>query len=335
MKYNELIGEKDLDMPVRIGPTNGAQMLREEVSNLYPGVVKANGVLVTHGAAEANFLLLNHLVSRDDECVLVVPNYMQAYGILRAIGAQVKLSGLDRERGWSLNIEEMKEMVSRKTKAILVTNPNNPTGARLEEAELRAICDIAQAADAYVVGDEVLSGLELDGRRTTSPVEVYEKGISTRSVSKLGLSGLRVGWIAARDPTIAAKCWAIRDYTSLGSSYFNQHIAAVALQNLEKIRQRDREILNDRAAILREGVAENSQTLQCTPPQAGATALVTYKLNVGSVDFCRRLADKEHLAVSPGDYFEAPKSFRILYGTHAEKLRAALERIGRFVRGLQ
>ncbi|MEM2101880.1 MAG: aminotransferase class I/II-fold pyridoxal phosphate-dependent enzyme [Candidatus Bathyarchaeia archaeon] len=334
LRYNELISEKDLDAPIRIGPTNGTEELRQEISALYSGVVEADGVLVTHGAAEANFLLLNYLVAPGDECVFLVPNYMQAKGILEAIGARVRLSWLDEKKNYRPNIEEINELTSKKTKAILITNPNNPTGARLTLKELEAICDIARSVNAYVIGDEVLCGLEIDGKITKSPVEIYEKGVSTRSVSKLGLSGLRVGWIASRDPTIAQKCWSFRDYTSLGNSFFNQHVAAVALKKLDWIRERNRKILSHRVEILMKAVEENKDIISCVKPQAGSTALIRYNHSINSVEYCKKLAEKEKVAVSPGDYFEVPQRFRILYGTDAEKLKNGLQKIIRFTRSL-
>lgn len=332
LKFNELIQEKDLDAPVRIGPTNGIPALREEISKLYSGVVQADGVLVTHGCAEANFLLLNYLVSQDDECIFLVPNYMQAKGILEGLGAKVRLVSLNKNNFYHPDVSRINELASRKTKAILITNPNNPTGARLTSKELEAICDIAHSVDAFVIGDEVLSGLEIDGTRTFSPVEIYEKGISTRSVSKLGLSGLRIGWIAARNPEIARKCWSLRDYTSLGNSYFNQRVALAALNKFDWIAERNRKILISRRKILMHSIKENADVITCTEPKAGATCLMSYKTSANSVDYCRKLAIEERVAVSPGDYFEAPRTFRILYGTDEEKLKTGLGRICRFTR---
>jgi len=334
IKYNELISERDLDMPIRIGPTNGSEELRQEISRLYSGVVSAEGVLVTHGAAEANFLLLNCLIAPGDECIFLVPNYMQAKGILEAIGAKVKLAWLDEKSNYHPNMEEINELTSKKTKAILITNPNNPTGARLTLKELEEICEIAQNVGAYVIGDEVLCGLEIDGEKTKSPVEIYEKGISTRSVSKLGLSGLRVGWIATRDSTIVKRCWSIKDYTSLGNSFFNQHVATIVLKKLDLIKERNRKILSHRVEILMNAVNENKDLISCIKPQAGSTALIRYKPSINSIEYCRRLAQREGVAVSPGDYFEAPQRFRILYGTTIEKLEKGLQKIIRFTKSL-
>ena len=334
-KYSELISQEDLNMPVRIGPTNGHEVLRQKISELYQGAVDEDSVLVTHGASEANFLLLNYLIAPRDECILVVPNYMQVWGILRAIGARVKLAYLDENRDYKLDIDGINELISKNTKAILVTNPNNPTGAVLTSDELRGICDLAKVVHAYVIGDEVLSGLEIDGKRSLSPVEIYDRGISTRSLSKLGLSGLRVGWVAARDPAVAKGCWRIRDYTSLGSSFFNQHIAVVALRSLDKIAQRDREILSERVGTLMNWVKENEEFVICVRPKAGATAMVKYKFGIDSTEFCTQLLKEERVAVSPGDYFVVPESFRVLYGTDQSKLKAALERIHKFLERVQ
>jgi len=334
IKYNEIISERDLDMPIKIGPTNGIEELRQEISRLYSGAISAENVLITHGAAEANFLVLNSLISPGDECIFLVPNYMQAKGILEAIGAKVKLAWLDEKRNYHLNLEEINELTSEKTKAILITNPNNPTGVRLTLKELEGICEIAQSVGAYVIADEVLSGLEIDGERTVSPVEIYEKGISTRSLSKFGLSGLRVGWIVARDPTIVQRCWSLKDYTSLGNSFFNQYIATIALKKLDVIKERNRKILSRGVEILMDVVNKNKDIISYVKPQAGSTTLIRYKPSISSVEYCKRLAQSEGVAVAPGDYFGASQRFRILYGTTAEKLEEGLQKIIKFTRSL-
>ena len=327
-KYNELIGEKDLDVPIRIGPTNGSELLREEICKLYRGYVDIESILVTHGAAEGNLILLNHLIDPGDECIFFVPNYLQAYGVLKAIGAKIKLSHLDSNNEYRPDIEGLKSLVTRKTKAILLTNPNNPVGSIMTPDELKAICDIAQSCSAYVIDDEDLAGLEIEDKSSPTPIELYEKGIVTRSVSKLGMSGLRVGWIAARDPALIRGCWSIKDYTTLGNSFFNQHIAAVALKNLEKIKKRNRKLLGDRLAILEKWVDEKRDHLLWAKPKAGATALIRYKFNIDSIDFCIRLMRDASVALSPGDHFMEPRSFRMLFGTDEIRLSQALERIG-------
>lgn len=314
--YNELISETDLDMRVRIGPMNGPEALREEISDLYSSVTK-DGILVTHGAAEANFLLLNYLLDQQDECVIVVPNYMQAFGVAKATGAKVILSTLLEQDGYRLNTEELKERVNKRTKLILITNPNNPTGIRHTKREVQAVCDIASEVDAYVLADEVLRGTEMDGMPTSSPVDLYERGIATRSLSKLGLSGLRVGWIATRDEEIARGCWSYKDYTSLGNSYFNQHVALIALTRLPEIIDRDRRLLKKNLTVFWRWFTENRSYLNCVKPQAGATVFPRYVFDMDSVKFCKTVLKESKVLLAPGEFFKGPGRFRALFAGHA------------------
>jgi aspartate/methionine/tyrosine aminotransferase len=327
--YNELISEADLDMRVRIGPMNGPEALREEISNLYSSVTK-DGILVTHGAAEANFLFLNYMLDHRDECIIVVPNYMQVFGVAKATGAKVTLSTLLEQDGYRLNTEELKELVNKRTKLVLVTNPNNPTGVRHTRQEVQAVCDIASEVDAYVLADEVLRGTEMDGMPTSSPVDLYERGIATRSLSKLGLSGLRVGWIATRDAEIARGCWSYKDYTTLGNSYFNQHIALTVLTRLPEIINRDRRLLKENLAVFWRWLDGNRSYLNCVKPQAGATVFPRYVFDMDSVQFCKTVLAESKVLLAPGDYFNGPGRFRALFAGHAtETLQHILDRLSR------
>ena len=328
-RYNELISETDLDMRVRIGPMNGPEALREAISHLYSRVTK-EGVLVTHGAAEANFLLLNYMLDHRDECIIIVPNYMQVFGVAQATGAKVALSTLLEHDDYRLNTEELKEQVNERTKLIVITNPNNPTGIRHTRQEVQAVCDIASEVGAYVLADEVLRGTEMDGTPTSSPVDLYERGIATRSLSKLGLSGLRVGWIATRDEEIARGCWSYKDYTTLGNSYLDQHVALKVLTRLPEILDRDRRLLKENLAILWRWHDENRSFVDSVKPQAGATVFPRYAFDMDSVHFCKTVLEKSKVLLAPGDYFNGPGRFRALFAGHTpETLQHILDRLSR------
>jgi aspartate/methionine/tyrosine aminotransferase len=328
-QYNELISEADLDMRVRIGPMNGPEALREAISNLYSSVTK-DGILVTHGAAEANFILLNYLLDHRDECIIVVPNYMQVFGVAKATGANVTRSTLLEQDGYRLNTEELKEQVNERTKLILITNPNNPTGIRHARREVQAVCDIASEVGAYVLADEVLRGTEMDGMPTSSPVDLYERGIATRSLSKLGLSGLRVGWIATHDEEIARGCWSYKDYTTLGNSFLNQHVALRVLTRLPEIMERDRRLLRENLAVMWRWLDANRSYVNCVKPQAGATVFPRYSFDLDSVQFCKTVLEESKVLLAPGDYFNGPGRFRALFAGHStETLQHILDRLSR------
>ena len=120
------------------GQTNGSVPLRERIASLYGGQ-NVDNVLVTNGSAEANFVACHSLLEAGDEVVMMVPNYMQIWGIVEEMGAIPKAFHLREENEWAPNLEELRSLVNDKTKMIVVCNPNNPTGYTLTDQEMREI----------------------------------------------------------------------------------------------------------------------------------------------------------------------------------------------------
>jgi histidinol-phosphate/aromatic aminotransferase/cobyric acid decarboxylase-like protein len=130
--------ERLLNLGLDYSQTNGTPELRQRICALYPGSTPDN-VLVTNGASEANFLAVWTLLEPGDELVMMLPNYMQIWGIARSMGITVKPFHLREERGWAPDMDELAAAVTDKTKMIAVCNPNNPTGRILAESEMVAI----------------------------------------------------------------------------------------------------------------------------------------------------------------------------------------------------
>ncbi|MFQ5710478.1 MAG: aminotransferase class I/II-fold pyridoxal phosphate-dependent enzyme, partial [Candidatus Geothermarchaeales archaeon] len=197
----------------------------------------------------------------------------------------------------------------------------------------RAICEVAEDVGAYVVCDEILRGTEVDGVMTPSIVDLYERGICTMSLSKLGLAGLRIGWIVADEETVEG-CWSYKDYTSLSHSSLTERLAIIALQrgNFEKILDRARGIIRRNLKVFSEWMRRHDHALSWVEPRAGATAFPEYGLNIDSYEFCERLLREENLLLSPGDLFQFPRHIRIRYAGHdGETLTKALERLHAFL----
>src|SRR5512137_1297667 len=147
--------------------TNGTIPLRERIAGLYPGI-GLDQILTTAGSSEANFLLMWSLIEPGDEVLFELPNYMQMGGLLRAFGADVKTFRLHESLGWQPDLDEMRGLVTPKTKLIVLTNPNNPTGAVLAPEAMKGIVGLAADAGAWILADEVYQGAELSGVRTPS-----------------------------------------------------------------------------------------------------------------------------------------------------------------------
>src|SRR5215813_7035924 len=225
--------------------SNGTPKLRTAIAALYPGADQDN-VLVTVGTAEANFLVAWMLTEPGDEVVMMLPNYMQLWGLVRAFGAEIKPLPLIEELEWAPDLDALERAVTPRTKLIALCNPNNPTGAILTEQEMERVVAAARRADAWILADEVYRGAELQRDVTPSFWGRYEKVIVTSGLSKAyGLPGLRIGWIAST-PELVADAWSYHDYTTIGPGPISDWLARVALtpENRSRLLNRTRGILN-------------------------------------------------------------------------------------------
>jgi len=147
---------------------NGTPELRENISALYNGA-DADNVLVTVGAIEANYITLRTLLSPGDEMVVMLPNYMQIWGVARNHLLRINTFHLQEEKGWAPDLDELNAAVTEETKLIAVCNPDNPTGYILTEQEMDGIISAADRVGAWILADEVYTGAErLSEAETTS-----------------------------------------------------------------------------------------------------------------------------------------------------------------------
>ena len=230
----------------------------------------------TNGAIGANFLALFALTEPGAGVVCVKPTYQQLYSVPQALGADLRLLPLREKNGYLPDVDELRSLVDDATRLIVVNNPNNPTGALMDEALLREIVAVARERDAWLLCDEVYRMLEHDpGTRPPSVVDLYEKGVSTGSMSKsYSLAGLRTGWVAG-PPEALARCLEVRDYTTITCGVLDDILATVTLEHRDAVLERNLEIVRGNLAIVDEWV-EREERLRYVRPRAGTTALIRY-----------------------------------------------------------
>jgi aspartate/methionine/tyrosine aminotransferase len=323
--------------PLGYSQTNGTLDLRASIAAMYPGAGPSH-VLVTNGGSEANLVVLTALVRPDDEVVAMTPNYMQVAGLARGLGATVRSWKLVEDDGrpdgqaprWRPDIEALEAMVGAKTRVILLCNPNNPTGARLDARELDEICRIASRVGAWVVSDEIYRGAELDGSDSPTIWGRHDRCIVTAGLSKAyALPGLRIGWVVAA-PAFIDELWGIHDYTTIAPGTINDLLARVALAPARRalLLARTRGMLRTNYAILRRWIDRRGRFLRHIPPEAGGIAFVRYDYPIGSTALVERVRDEQSVLVVPGDHFEMDGYLRFGYGCDPELLIGGLDRIG-------
>lgn len=333
----ELTGEDKTEFLNRLcarrlsyGDIEGLPEFRKGVCGLYK-TLNIENIVPTHGASGANHHVFYSLISPGDRVVSIMPTYQQLYSIPESYGADVQILHLSKENNYLPDLEKLRRLVTPKTKMICINNPNNPTGALMSEQMLREIVEIASSADAWILCDEVYRHLSQEDGWCPSIVDLYEKGISVSSMSKVfSLAGLRLGWIATHDMSVVKSCLSHRDYNLVSCGVFDEMLAAAALKHRDKLLERSRKIVRENLQILDDWVGSEPH-VSYVKPEAGTTALVYYDLDISSYEFCEEMYKKTGAFVTPGDCFEVPHSMRIGYAYGKQDLIDGLKAISEYI----
>lgn len=329
--------EELLNTELNYAQANGVIELREQIAALYPDATP-NNVLVTVGCAEANFITLQTLLAPGDEMAMMLPNYMQIWGIAHNFGVRVRAFHLKEDRGWAPDLDELNDVVSERTRLIAVCNPDNPTGYILTEAEMDAIVAAAGRVGAWLLADEVYSGAErLTDIETPSFWGRYDKVVAMNSLSKAyGLPGLRIGWVVG--PTdVVDEIWARHEYTTISATILANRLAAIALspQVRPRLIQRARDYIRRGFPILDGWLESHEGIFTLVPPQAAAIAFPRYHLDINSTELVERLIHEKSVFIVPGDHFGLDHYLRISFGLPPDYLQAGLDRIHELIVELQ
>jgi aspartate/methionine/tyrosine aminotransferase len=323
---------KILNVPQGYPQTNGSEELRSRIAEMYPGA-RASNVLVTCGGSEANYVSTWALLEPGDEVVFMLPNYMQISGLATAFGATVKPLWLREKLQWGIDIHELQQLITSKTKLIAICNPNNPTGAVLSHEERKAIIRAAATVGAWIISDEVYRGAEMDGTMTPTFWGGYERILCTGGLSKAySLPGLRTGWVVGPEDMIE-RLWSYHDYTSIGPSMLTDRLASVALEpkRREWILNRTRKVLRQNYPAMREWLDAHADLFSHIAPKAGAIVWAGLRNGGNSAQMAEDLRVKKSVLIVAGEQLGMDSFVRFGFGGDPEHLQKALARIANWM----
>jgi aspartate/methionine/tyrosine aminotransferase len=310
--------------------SEGSAVTRERIADWYPGAAVGN-VTVVNGGSEANLLALWTLLEPGDRLAFMVPNYMQGWGLGRQYGSgtdlfHLKLTG----NRWALDLDELERAVTKKTKVVMVCNPNNPTGHVLSDEEMSAVVEAARRVDAWLVADEIYRGAEIASDQTSPTFwGLYDKTIITAGLSKaFAMPGLRVGWAVAPTEVIQG-IWQRHDYTTLTPGKLSDEMASIAMESEKRewILARTRQILNRQLPRLEEWIGIHRDIFQYVPPRAGGIAFVEYDLPIDSTKLIDQIRKEVSVLLVPGDMLGVGRGIRFGYGFDIEHTMKGLARV--------
>ncbi|MBU2617375.1 MAG: aminotransferase class I/II-fold pyridoxal phosphate-dependent enzyme [Euryarchaeota archaeon] len=292
-------------------------------------------ILVTTGVSEALDLAIRATINPGDEVIIVEPCYVSYKPCVIFAGGKPVVVATNMPNDFKVTPEQIEEKITKKTKAIMLSYPNNPTGAIMGKKDLEGIADVVEEKDLLVISDEVYDKLTYDGTHTcfSSLNGMYDKTILLNGFSKAyAMTGWRLGY-AASTPEIIAAMLKVHQYTMLCAPITAQTAAIEALRNgsdemLAMVREYDR-----RRRLIVKGL--NELGLDCFEPKGAFYAFPCIKgTGMSSEEFAEALLKEQKVAVVPGDVFgDSGKGFvRCSYAVSRREIKEALERIRAFLK---
>ncbi len=301
---------------------NGWPPLVEAIAARYR--VGTKNVATAGGCSGANFLALAALIRSGDDVLFERPGYDPLAAAARMLGASVTRFDRRFEDGWRLDPERIEAALTSRTRAVVLSNPHNPSGTLASAEEITEIGRVAEGRGVAVLVDEVYLDLVADEpvapAATLSPVFV-----STNSLTKAyGLASLRCGWALA-SAEMAEKIRRARDVVDVWGPIPSDRLSVLALRNLPALRERARRLV-ERNAPLVERLLESRPELECVPSKT-TIAFPRFRDGRDAEPFVERLFLDYGVAVAPGSFFESPAHFRIAFGGATEALERGLAAI--------
>ncbi|MPZ24642.1 MAG: aminotransferase class I/II-fold pyridoxal phosphate-dependent enzyme [Dehalococcoidia bacterium] len=295
LRMRDVVPDVDLDQSLDWGGAYFGPILLKEriIATQEYRTARPEELFLTNGTYEANFAAMLGNVGAGDEVIVEEPAWTQIRVLAKSLGATVTVLPLRPEQGWKPDPDELRGLMSPRTKLVYINHPNNPTGSVLTDDEIRAIVEVVEPYGAYLLSDEIYRGLEWDRPLSATAIDNYERAIVTNSLTKtLGLCGLRLGWLATHDTAARERAFAVHRYAVMVTNVLGERLAAEALApdrfpHLLEVGKaagrRNRQIID--AWIRQSGM------LSWVPPAGGFTSFARFEAPLSSWDLCRELLE--------------------------------------------
>ena len=319
---------------------SGIQELKEAVCQK---LEKENGlhytpseISVTTGVAQGMFVALLSTLNPGDEVLVPDPVYLTYSEIPNIAGAVIKKYDLLEENDYQVDVDQIRSLITDKTKMLVIVSPSNPTGGVLSRASLEAIAAIAREHDLLVLSDEIYDRFVYDDEQELVSIAslpgMKERSIVLNGFSKsMAMTGWRLGYACGPAPIIKIMT-KIHQSAIMSAPTTSQYAAITALRDCDGEIDRMRDEYNMRRRLVVRSF--NDMGLTCFEPRGAFYAFPCIKsTGLTSQEFCTRLLEEKHVAIIPGDAFGASGEgyCRVSYAYSVEHLTEALKRIREFL----
>lgn len=301
-------------------------------------------VVVASGAKHSVYLALAVLVDPGDEVILPVPYWVSYYEMIRLVGGVPVVVTAGEDQNFKITAEQLEAAITEKTKAVMINNPSNPTGAIYTKEELQALADVCVRHDLFIIADEIYDKLIYDGARFTSiPTlgeDVKAHTILINGVSKTySMTGWRVGYAVAEKP-VASAMSSYASHSTGAPATMAQYAAQEALEGPQDEVEAMRKVFEERRNYLVSRM-NAMDGVSCLTPNGAFYVMMNLEQLFGKTidgeviatadDFARLFLEKSMVAVVSCTAFGAPSFVRWSYATSMENIQKGMDRLEQFL----
>jgi aspartate/methionine/tyrosine aminotransferase len=262
--------------------------------------------------------------------ILPRPGYEPFAALPESLGIETRFYGIRRENNFSIDLDEIQQLVDRNTKLILINSPHNPTGGTISDAELDSLHEFTSSRDVQLVTDEVFHPI-YHGQATRSASRLPHATVIHTFSKAFPLSGVRTGWMIEHDSRRRERYWNARMYLSISNNTAGEMLAEIAMRRRNIVLGKTQQAATQNLRQLAAFMSEHRETLGWIPPRGGMTAFPWLVSGENSRAFCQAAAD-QGILLAPGDCFDAPSHFRLGFAAMTDKFPEALDRLGELVK---
>jgi aspartate/methionine/tyrosine aminotransferase len=318
--------ERLLNLQLGYTETPGSAELRDAIAAGYERVTAAD-VLALAAAEEGIFVAYHALLGAGEHAVIETPCYGSALELARSTGAEVSEWQRRYEDGWAHDLEALERLLRADTRLLYINSPHNPTGRGMAPEVFARVLELARERSLVLFSDEVYRGLEHDpAARLGAAADVYERAISLGAVSKAhGLPGLRVAWLAAREPRLLERVKDMKLYTTICSPAPSELLVALALRHGERLISRSRELMLANLGSLDQLLERRAELFEWVRPNAGPIGFPRVRAELDVEQWCEQIAERAGVLLLPGSVYGQPRHLRLGFGR--ANIAEAIERL--------
>lgn len=353
---NFAAGEPDIDTPeyikkaaieaikegfTKYTPASGWPKLKEAISKKFKDdnqlSYSPEQIVVSCGAKHALYNILQVLCEKEDEVIIASPYWVSYPEMVKLAGATTRIVQTQPQNQFKLDKKLLASAITKKTKAVILNSPANPTGSVYSQDELEEICALAVERDFYVISDEIYEKLIFDGKKHISCAslseEIYRRTIVVNGVSKsYSMTGWRIGYLASSEEEIIQAIKKLQSHSTSNPCSISQKAAYQALEKTDKTQmQKMLKSFQERRDCMLRGLDEISGLSYIKPEGAFYVFCDISQLKLDSVTFCRKLLEEAEIAAVPGEAFGRDDYIRLSFATSRREIEEGLRRLKKWV----